>query len=158
MGTQQPVNWGKEILLFMALNSIWVVMALFAVWLGWRSYTLSTKGSLAQGTVVRILEDDKAAFDSDFNPVVEFQVNGTTYTVQSQNNYRWWNRYTRFPIGGQVQMLYDPANPQSAEVNSWFDIWTEPLLLAIFTAIIAVALNVYLLIRWRAMRSTRVSV
>ncbi len=156
--SNESFNRFKEIVLAVALNSIWVLMALLAVWLGWRSYTLSANGSIAEGTVVRLLEDDKAAFDSDFIPIIEFQADGKTYTLQSQNNYRWWNRYTRFPIGKQVEILYDPADPNSGEINSWLDIWKEPLLLGVFAVIVAIAINVYVLFRWRRGRITQISV
>jgi len=118
---------------------------------------LSASGSVADGTVVHLLEDE-TAFDSDFTPVVEFQVGGRTYTVQSQNTYRWWNRYTRFPVGGKVTVRYETANPQNAEINSWWDIWNEPIILGMFTVIAAIVINSYLFFRWRAQRGTRVTV
>lgn len=132
-------------------------MALLAAWLGWRAYTLSVNGNVAEGTVVRILEDE-VSFTSDFYPVVEFQVEGETYTVQSQNNYRWWNRYLRFPIGKQVEVAYNPANPETAEINSWWDIWNEVIILGVFTVISAIGVNVYLIFRWRTRRNIQVSV
>ncbi len=148
---QQPVSWPKEIGLFLLLNLIWLLLALLAAWLGWRSYRLSTQGIVAPGQVVKLLQDE-TAFDSDFSPVVEFQVNGKAYTVQSQNNYRWWDRYLRFPVGKQVEMRYDPHNPASAEINSWLDLWFEPLVLGLFTAIVALGVNGFLVFRWRHLR------
>ena len=133
------------------LNLAWLLLAALTAWLGWRSYTLSTSGSVADGTVARLLEDGPA-FDADFYPVVEFQVDGKTYEVQSQNNYRWWNRYTRFPVGGQVAVRYETANPENAEINSWWDVWNETILLGVFTIFAAIVINVYLLFRWRSQR------
>lgn len=158
MTAQKPVSapgdWLKEILLAASLNLAWVLLAVFAAWLGWRSFTLSVAGSQSVGRVVRLLEDDKAAFDSDFSPVVEFQAAGKTYTFQSQNTYRWWDRYTRFSVGRQVQVVYDPLNPEHAEINSWWDIWNEPLFLGGFAFIAALALNAYLVFRWRSRRAS----
>lgn len=136
---------------FIGLNLAWLLLCVLAAWLGWRSYTITTSGSVAEGTVVRLLEDGPE-FDSDFTPVVEFQVDGKTYSVQSQNTYSWWNRYLRFPEGGAVEIRYDPANPETAEINSWWDIWNETILLGIFTIIAAFAVNIYLSVRWRAQR------
>ena len=95
-GTSGKLKWLGW---FVASNLFWLVLAALALWLGWRSYTLSVDGEVATGTVVRLLEEDKSSFTTDIYPIVEFQVNGQSYSVQSQNNYRWWNRYTRFPIG-----------------------------------------------------------
>lgn len=143
---------------FAALNLAWVLLAIFTVWLGWRSYTLSVNGEVVTGTVVRLLEDDTSSYTSDIYPIVEFEVGGETYSVQSQNNYRWWNRYIRFPIGKQVEMSYDPANPEKAEVNSWWDIWNETLILGAFTAFAAIGVNVYLLMLWRRRRNLQTAV
>jgi len=136
---------------FIGLNLALLLLAALTAWLGWRSYILSMSGSVADGTVVRLLEDG-AAFDADFYPVVEFQVDGKTYEVQSQNNYRWWNRYMRFPVGGQVEVRYEVGNPEKAEINSWWDLWNETIILGVFTIIAAFAINVYLRFRWRSQR------
>jgi hypothetical protein len=136
---------------FIGLNLAWLLLAVLTVWLGWRSYTLSTSGSVAEGTVVRLLEEG-VDFDSDFYPVVEFQVDSKTYTVQSQNNYRWWNRYTRFPVGRQVEVRYETAHPENAEINTWWDVWNETIILGMFTIFAAISVNVYLLFRWRSQR------
>jgi hypothetical protein len=136
---------------FIGLNLAWLLLAILTAWMGWRSYTLSSNGNVANGKVVQLLEDE-TAFDSDFTPIVEFQVDGVTYMVQSQNTYRWWNRYTRFPVGGQVEVRYETANPENAEINSWWDIWNETIILGVFTIFAAIAVNVYLLFRWRSQR------
>jgi hypothetical protein len=142
---------------FLGLNLAWLLLAVLTGWLAWRSYTLSTSGSVTDGTVVRLLEDGPA-FDSDFYPVVEFQVEGITYSVQSQNNYRWWNRYTRFPVGGQVTVRYETANPENAEINSLWDIWNETIILGVFTIFAAIAINTYLRFRWQRQRAAGVTV
>lgn len=139
---------------FLGLNIAWLLLAVFTAWLGMRSYTLSVDGEVVTGTVVRLLEDEPSSYTSDVYPVVEFEVDGGKYSVQSQNNYRWWNRYARFPVGRQVEMRYDPANPQKADVNSWLDLWGEVLILGVFTAVTAIGVNVFLLYRWRRGRST----
>lgn len=144
-GTSGKLKWLGW---FVASNLFWLVLAALALWLGWRSYTLSVDGEVATGTVVRLLEEDPSSFTTDIYPIVEFQVNGQSYSVQSQNNYRWWNRYTRFPIGKQVEMRYDPANPEKAEINSWIDLWQEPLILGVFTMIAALLTNLFLFSRW----------
>src|SRR5688572_17285216 len=92
-------NWLNWLGLLLAVNVAWLLLAAFTVWLGSRSYALSTEGSVADGTVVELFEEDRSDSTSDIYPVVEFEVDGESYSVRSQNNYGWWNRYTRFPIG-----------------------------------------------------------
>lgn len=140
------LNW---LGLFLVLNLAWLLLAAFTAWLGWRSFNLSANGHVVTGMVVRLVEESGADFFTDIYPVVEFEANGETYSVRSQNNYYWWDRYLRFPVGRPVEMRYDPANPENAEINSWVDLWTEPLLLGVFTGIAAIAVNVFLFLRWR---------
>jgi len=142
----------KRIAWFIGLNLAWLLLAGLTVWLGWRSFTLSATGNIAEGKVVRLLEDG-AAFDADFYPVVEFQADGKTYKIQSQNSYRWWNRYIRFPVGGKVEVRYEPANPENAEINSFWDIWNETIVLGLITILAAITVNVYLFLRWRSLRT-----
>jgi Protein of unknown function (DUF3592) len=141
------LGWG------LGLNLVWVLLAVFAVFLGWHSYRLSINGEVARGTVVRLVDDDLTSSFADIYPVVEFEANGQSYSVRSQNNYRWWNRYTRFRIGRQVEMRYDPENPENAEVNSWVDLWAEPVILGVFVAFCAIGVNAFLFLRWRVWRS-----
>ncbi len=143
----------------LGLNVIWLLMAAFAVYLGMRSYNLSINGQVAPGTVVRLVQDERdgASSFNDIFPVVEFEVDGQTYSVRSQNNYRWWNQYTRFEIGKAVEMRYDPINPEKAEINSWSDLWGEPIILGLFTIIAVILTNGFFLMRWRAGRTLRQS-
>ncbi len=151
-------SWLNWLGWFFALNVAWILLAALTVWLGSRSYTLSADGTVASGTVVRLVEDDLSSSTSDIYPVVEFEVDGETYSVRSQNNYRWWNRYTRFPLGKQVEMRYNPSNPENAEINSWFDLWGEPIILGLFTAFAAIAVNVYMFFRLRTGRAKQAAV
>ena len=138
---------------FVGLNLIGFLLAILTGWLGWRSYTLSTEGAVAEGTIVRLLEDG-AAFTADFTPVIEYQVDGQTFTFHSQNNYRWWNRYLRFPVGGQVEVRYETGNPENAEVNTWWDLWNETIVLGLLTILFVLVGNIFLLGYWRAQRAT----
>lgn len=140
------------------LNGLWLLLAALAVFLGWRSYTLSVNGEVATGTVVRWVEEDVSASFSDFYPVLDFEAGGQTYSVRSQNTYRWWNKYTRFPIGKEADMRYDPANPDKAEIDSLLDLWFEPILLGIFAIIAMIGTNAFFFARWRAGRNASANI
>jgi hypothetical protein len=136
--------------LFLFLNLVGCVLAAATAGTGWRSYALSAGGQVATGRVVRLVEDEPTQFLTSISPVVEFEVNGEIYSVRSQNSYGWWDRYLRFPVGRQVEVRYDPANPASAEINSLTDLWLQPLCLGLFTVIFALVVNAFLLARWRS--------
>lgn len=148
------LNW---LGLFLVLNLVGLVLVAATAWLAWRSFSLSINGQVATGIVSRLVEDNPAEFFTDIYPVVEFEVNGQTYSARSQNNYRWWDRYLRFPVGKQVEIRYDPVHPEKAEINSWLDLWTEPLLLGMFTGLFVIIVNMVML-RWRFGRNKLQSV
>lgn len=137
---------------FIGLNLVCVLLAALALWLGWKNYTLTASGEVTQGTVVQLLEEG-VSFDSSFTPVFQFQVDGETYEVQSQNTYGWWNRYFRFSEGSEVEIRYEAGNPENAEINSLWDIWVETIILSLFTLLFAVGVNAYFVMRWRALKT-----
>ncbi|MBC7876414.1 MAG: DUF3592 domain-containing protein [Anaerolineales bacterium] len=148
----------NQVAWILGLNLVWFLLAVFAGWLGWHAYSLSTNGEVVTGTVTNFVEDDLSSSFTDIYPVVDFKVNGEKYSVRSQNNYRWWNKYTRFPIGKEVEIRYDPADPENAEINSWLDLWGEPLILGMFALIAAIGINVYIWFRWRSQRNMQAAV
>jgi len=138
--------------LFVFLNLAGCVLAAATAWLGWRSLSLSTSGEVTTGRVVRLVEDEPTEFFTGISPVVEFEANGETYSVRSQNTDSWWDRYLRFPVGREVEVRYDPENPENAELGGWLDLWTQPVCLGVVTVLFALAVNAVLLLRWRAGR------
>ncbi|HCB01284.1 MAG TPA: hypothetical protein DEP19_02780 [Anaerolineae bacterium] len=137
------MNW---IVWFIGLNLICLLLAALAVWLGWRAYTLTTTGEVTQARIVRLIEGGES---DDLTPVFQFQVDGETYEVQSQNSYAWWLAELRFPEGKQIEIRYDPSNPELAEINSFWSVWGETILLSIFTVLFALGVNAYFVTRWR---------
>jgi predicted negative regulator of RcsB-dependent stress response len=138
---------------FIGLNLIWVLLVVIAVWLGWRSYILTTSGEVTQARVVRLIEEERNQFTTDIKPVFQFQVDGEVYEVYSQNSYRWWNRYFRFSEGKEIEIRYDPSNPELAEINSFLDVWSETIILVIFSTLFAIGVNGYFLMKWRMSKS-----
>lgn len=158
MGTSNHLSGNGSTLLnhlgrFLGLNLVWLLLALFTAWMGWRTYTLSTKssnGNVAEGKVVQL--QGGIVFFSDFTPMVEFQADGVTYRVQSQNSYPWWKRLMSFPVGGQVEVRYEVGNPENAEITSWWDLWNETIFLGVLTILATFAINLFLLLRWLSQR------
>lgn len=132
------------------LNLLCLLLTAIATWLGWRSYTLATEGVVTQGIIVRLMEDLESG---DLTPVFQFQVDGKTYEVHSQNSYTWWLAELRFPEGKEVEIRYDPSNPERAEVNSLWDVWNETICLGIFVPFFAIGGN-WFLFMWRRRSQT----
>ncbi|HLO84970.1 MAG TPA: DUF3592 domain-containing protein [Nostocaceae cyanobacterium] len=86
----------------------------------------------AQGTVIDLVESSsttKNRTSYTYRPVVKFTTNlGEPTIFESKAG----SNPPSFTKGQQVEVLYNPQNPQSAVINAWFDIWG---LSAVFTGI-----------------------
>lgn len=56
--------------------------------------------------------------------IVEFTVNGETYTVKSYSTYP----IGRFALGDSIEVLYDPDDPATAQIDLFMEHWFTPIL------------------------------
>ncbi len=120
------------------LNLLWIGMLAIGLYYGYSSWHLTTQGSRIVGNVVQMISSEDDNGDYSYAPVVQYAVNGNTYTYESHN-------YTNPPAyqeGQQVQLLYDPAHPDKARISNFLELWLLPFLLIPF-ALIAAAVNLF---------------
>ena len=120
----------------------WVVLVLFGgmglaslaaglIW-GAKRMALFRNGLPAQGKVVEVLQgeavDDEEAPRPSYYPVVEFQTpDGRSFRFKGSTG----SSSPEFAIGTQVQVRYNPQNPQQAQLTKFSHFWLGPLLLVI---------------------------
>jgi len=93
--------------------------------IGWLIYSWSVThhSDRAQGTVVQLLE--RHYDDTVFCPVFVFRDgSGTEHRVKSSVG----SNPPRFPVGSEASVLYAPANPEDAQIEDPFILWTAPLI------------------------------
>jgi hypothetical protein len=82
----------------------------------------------ARGVVVEL----KASQDSDgsdvYSPIIEFRPNSDADPIRFRQPQST-SRNLAPNIGTEVEVLYDPADPERARVNSFTDLWLLPLVL-----------------------------
>lgn len=111
-----------------------------------RDYHLDQVGLIATGTVTG-LEESSSAEDGCcvYAPIVEFTVDGQTFTFTSSNA----SDPPRYQAGDQVEVQYDPGNPDVAQIAGglgWL-LWAGLIILFI---VILIGMNVWGGIRiWR---------
>jgi hypothetical protein len=85
----------------------------------------------AQGTIIDLVlrssTDSKGRSSSVYYPVVKFTPNSGEPTIFESNT---GSQPPAFTKGQQVEVLYNLRKPNSAMINSWFELWFLP---AIFT-------------------------
>ena len=126
--------------LFFAAFCLW---GAYAATVSWR---LQTAGEITTGVVTR-LEESKTDTGACcvYSPVVEFDVNGQTYSFENDNA----SNQSDYEVGYEVSVLYDPSNPNTAQINKFSERWLFPIII-IPAMIFACLLVNFLMIRaWR---------
>lgn len=121
--------------LFLAGFCLWGV---YAAYTGWQ---LQTKGETTTGTVVRMEESSSA--DSGccvYSPVVEFDVNGQAYSFEGDNA----SDPPAYKVGEVVDVRYDPLDPTTAQIDSYFERWAFPSCIIPAMTLTALVLNFYM--------------
>lgn len=83
------------------------------------------KAETTQGTVIEMIP--KRSKDSTtYSPVVSFTTkSGQTITYTSSTS----SNPPSYDVGEKVEIFYDPANPNDAEINGFFSLWLGVLIL-----------------------------
>jgi hypothetical protein len=126
--------------LFFAGFCLWGV---YAAYTGWQ---LQTNGVTTSGTVVRLNEQSDAEGGCcTYVPVVDFNVNDQVYTFEGDNA----SDPPAYQVGEQVNVRYDPTNPNTAQIDSFFERWIFPILIIPAMILAAVILNFFMIRAWR---------
>ena len=131
--------WTVFFNLFFAAFCLW---GAYAAYTGWQ---LQTRGVTTTGTVVRMNEQsDGEGGCCTYVPVVDFQVNGSVYTFEGDTA----SDPPAYRVGEQVDVRYDPTDPNTAQIDSWFERWIFPIIIIPAMIIAALILNVFMIRAW----------
>mgnify|MGYP003525821108 FL=1 len=126
--------------LFFAAFCLWGAYALFT------AYTLETSGSTTNGTVIEMEESSTTEVNGCvYSPVIQFQVNGQTYTFDGGNA----SDPPAYEVGESVSVIYDPAAPNTAQINKWSERWLFPIIIIPAMIFASILVTVYLVRAWR---------
>lgn len=136
-----------------AILSLFVIGNLFFIYLlargafsGYTAWRLQFTGRVATGNVVGYREArDIRPHIIRYYPIIEYRVGTQTYTISSDPPP---GNKEDYPTGSQVGVLYDPADPSIARINSWEQVWFYPEFIFIFVPIASVLGNLSLLRAW----------
>ncbi|MCY1401675.1 hypothetical protein D9M71_167980 [compost metagenome] len=83
------------------------------------------------GTVVALVKS-RSSDSITYQPVVEFVGNdGKSFDFTSSSG----SNPPSYSVGEKVEVLYPPANPQDAKINSFFDLWGGAVVMAVMGGI-----------------------
>ncbi|MBK8781990.1 MAG: DUF3592 domain-containing protein [Anaerolineales bacterium] len=126
--------------LFLAAFCLWGAYAASVSW------KLQSTGEVTTGTVTR-LEESKTSegYCCLYTPVVEFQANGQTYSVENGSA----SDSVDYTVGSDVQIRYDPANPNTAQIDNVMERWLFPVLIIPSMIFAALITNFFAFRSWR---------
>lgn len=101
------------------LLALGLVCLLLGGYLAWQTVTFASTAVETTGTVVSYFEHEVEG-STRHRPRVRFQTaNGDIYTVAGQMEYT----SQRIPVGTQVPVQYQPAEPMKIRLATFFDNW-----------------------------------
>lgn len=107
-------------------NLFFMAFCLWGVYAGYTSWQLQTNGETTTGTVVELKEQsDGEGGCCTYVPVVEYTVKGEAYSMEGDTA----TDPPQYEVGEEVSILYDPANPNTAQINKLLERWLFPVII-----------------------------
>ena len=122
-------------------NLFFAAFCLWGAYAGYTSWRLEQGGETITGTVIEMEESDTSEGGCCvYAPVIEFNVNGQSYTSEGGNA----SNPPEYQVGEQVSVLYDPADPETAQINKWSERWLFPIIIIPVMLLAALLVNFFM--------------
>lgn len=106
-------------------NLFFMAFCLWGVYAAYNSWNLSKNGESTTGIVIELEEGtDGDGNCCTYSPVIEFEANGQKYTFESDNA----SYPPAYEVGEEVRVLYNPENPDNAQINKASERWLMPVI------------------------------
>lgn len=128
-------------------NLFFAGFCLWGAYAGYISWKLDKEGETTVGRIVRLEESDSSDGSCCvYSPVIEFEANGQTYSFEGDNA----SYPPAYDVGEQVNVIYHPNDPDTAQINKWTERWLFPIIIIPAMILTALVVN-FILIRsfWR---------
>ena len=112
----------------LSLVPVGVGLLLFgiAVFIYIRTRTFINTAQEVKGTVVQMVYRTSSKGGGSYAPVYQFRtINGQTITVQDSLS----SNPPQFQVGQEIDILYNPEDPQKSYINKWMNLYFLPALL-----------------------------
>jgi len=128
------------------MNLFFMGFCLWGAYAGYVGWKLQTGGESTEGTVIRL--DEQSDADGGcctYVPVVEFDAGGRAYSFEGGTA----SDPPAYQVGERVPVIYDPSNPQTAQIDKWSERWLFPMLIIPAMLITTLVTNVVMIRAWR---------
>jgi hypothetical protein len=119
-GDSEGSGWGAVAFLLLGVGFLAFAIPIFV-----HRRRFVSRAASATGVVTDLKSTELQAGMQSYNPVVQFQTHdGRMVEFESDTG----GPEESYPPGGQVEVLYDPLNPEKAHIKTSFMLWGIPLL------------------------------
>jgi len=127
-------------------NLFFMAFCLWGVYAAYVSWQLETNGETTTGVVVRLDEQSDAEGGCcTYVPIVEFQADGKTYSFDGNTA----SDPPQYQVNEEVPVLYDPSDPNTAQIDKFSDRWLMPIILIPAMILASIILTFFMIRAWR---------
>jgi len=127
-------------------NLFFMAFCLWGVYAAYISWQLQTNGETTTGTVVRLDEQSDAEGGCcTYVPIVEFQAEGKTYSFDGNTA----SDPPQYDVNENVPVLYNPSDPNTAQINKFSDRWLMPIILIPAMILTSIITTFFMIRAWR---------
>jgi hypothetical protein len=141
----QTVNRLQTGCLALFFNLLFAGFCLWGVYAASVSWQLQTKGVTTPGVVTSMEESsDSEGGCCVYSPVIEFQAAGQNYSFEGSNA----SDPPAYRVGQKITVRYDPANPDTAQIDNFFERWLFPIIIIPAMLLTALIVNFFMIRAW----------
>jgi len=123
-----------------------MAFCLWGVYAAYISWQLQTNGETTTGTVVRLDEQSDAEGGCcTYVPIIEFQAEGKTYSFDGNTA----SDPPQYDVNENVPVLYNPSDPNTAQINKFSDRWLMPIILIPAMILTSIITTFFMIRAWR---------
>ena len=127
-------------------NLFFMAFCLWGMYAAFVSWQLETNGETTTGVVVRLDEQsDSNGGCCTYVPIVEFEAEGNTYSFDGDTA----SDPPAYEVNEEVSVLYDPSDPNTAQINKFSERWLLPLILIPTMIFASIILTFFMIRAWR---------
>ena len=127
-------------------NLFFMAFCLWGVYAAYISWQLQTNGKTTTGIVTRLEEQSSPENGCcTYVPVIEFEVDGRTYSFEGGTA----SNPPAYHLNEEVTVLYDPADPNTAQIDKFLERWLMPILLIPSMICTSIIVTFFMVRAWR---------
>ena len=127
-------------------NLFFMAFCLWGVYAAYISWQLEINGKTTTGVVVRLDEQSDAEGGCcTYVPIVEFQAEGKTYSFDGNTA----SDPPQYDVNENVPVLYNPSDPNTAQINKFSDRWLMPIILIPAMILTSIITTFFMIRAWR---------